>query len=121
MLLEPHEDVEIARRAAAHPGLAFARHAQLLPVVDPRGDRQGDVALLALAALAAAARAEPVDGLSCAAAARTRRDVHEPSEHGLLDLTHLTTAVALLARRDRRARLGPVTTAALAGLEPWHL
>src|SRR5256714_8928940 len=60
MVLEPDEDVEVARGAAAHPGFALAGDPELLPVVDARRDGEGDVALPALAALAAAAGAELV-------------------------------------------------------------
>jgi len=121
VLLQPDEDVEVARRTAAHPGLALPGDAELLAVIDARWDREGDVALLALAALAAAARAHLVDGLPRPAAARAGRDVDEPAEHRLLDLTHLAPATALLAGRDGRARLGAVAAAPLALLEPRDL
>src|SRR5260221_6040019 len=117
VLLEPDEDVEIARWSAAHPGLALARDAKLLAVVDASGDRERDVALLALAALAAAADADLVDGLAGAAAARAGRHVHEAAEHRLLDLTDLALAAAGRAGRHLRAPLGTVAAARLAGLE----
>src|SRR5260221_10597083 len=119
--LEADEDVEVARRAAAHPSLALARDAELLAVVDAGRDVQGEVRLLALAALAAAARAHLVDRLARAAAARARRHVHEPAEHRLLDLTDLAAPVALRARRDRGARLRAIAAAAFALLEPRDL
>ena len=64
MLPEADEDVQIARRAAAKTGFAFARDAELLPVVDPRGDVEWKFVVAALAALAAATRAQRVDGLA---------------------------------------------------------
>src|SRR6185369_10662822 len=54
VLLEPDEDVEVARRAAAHARLALAGDTKLLPVVDARRDGETDLAILALATLAAA-------------------------------------------------------------------
>src|SRR5258708_538722 len=86
MFLEADEDVEVARWAAAHPGLALARDAKLLAVVDAGRDVEREVALLALATLAAAPRAHLVDRLPRAAAARARGHVHEAAEHRLLDL-----------------------------------
>src|SRR5260221_14653123 len=94
VVLEADEDVEVARRAAAHPGLALARDAELLAVVDAGRDVQGEVPLLALAALAAAARAHLVDRLARAAAARARRPFPEPAEPRLLALTHLPPPLA---------------------------
>src|SRR5205814_288624 len=121
VVLEANEHVQIAGRAAARARLALARDAELLAVVDACGDRQRDVALLAFAALTSAPGAQLVHGLPGAAAPRTGGDVHEPAEHRLLDLAHLAPPLALLARGHRRAWLGAVAAAALAGLEPRHL
>jgi len=117
VVLQSDEHVEVTGRPATHPGLALARDAQLLAIVDSRRDGERDVPVLALAALAATPRAYLVDGLAGAAAARAGRHVHEATEHRLLDLAHLATPVALLARGDGRARLRAVAAAALARLE----
>src|SRR5438105_10884764 len=121
VVLEANQDVEVARRAGTGAGLALAGDAELLAVVDAGGDRQHDVALLALAALTPAPGAQLVDRLPRAAAPRAGGHVDEPAEHRLLDLAHLAPTLALLARGDRRARLGAVAAAALAGLEPRDL
>src|SRR6185295_6564101 len=104
--------------SAAQAGLALAGDAQLLPVVDARGDVERKLVIAALATLAAASRAQRVDGLARAAAARAGRHVHEATEHRLLDLTHLAAPVAGAAGRDLRSWLRPASLAALAGLEP---
>src|SRR5207249_7121634 len=80
VLPQPDEDVEIARRAAAKTGFAFARDAELLPVVDPRGDVEWKLVVAALAALAAATRGQRVGVLAGAAAAGARRRGHDAAE-----------------------------------------
>src|SRR5205809_4580812 len=92
----------------------------MLTDVDTRRDGETDFAVLALAALAAALRALLVHGLAGPAAARAGRYVHESPKHRLLHLSDLAATVAGRAGRGRRAWLGAVPMAALAGLEPRH-
>src|SRR5579859_861012 len=61
VLAEPDEDVEVPGRAAAHARLALPADADLLPVVDPRGEGDGHLALGVDAPLSAAIAAELVD------------------------------------------------------------
>src|SRR5437867_8591506 len=120
VLLEPDEDIEVTGWSSAHTGLALTGDAQLLAVVDARGNGQSDLAVLALAAFPAAAGALLVDRLAGPAAAWAGGDVHEAPEHRLLHLAHLAATVAGRARRRRRSRLRTVPVAALARLEPRH-
>src|SRR5438034_11496635 len=117
VLLDADEHVQVARGTAAQPRLTLARDAQLLAIVDARRQRELEVLVLALAALAAALRADLVHRLPRPAAARARRDVHEPSEDRLLHLPDLTAAVAGRARGDVRARLRAAALTVRAHLE----
>jgi hypothetical protein len=75
VLAQADEDIEVTGRAAAETSFAFARDAQLLSIVDPRGDVEWELVVATHAALAPALRAERVDGLARSAAAWAGRDV----------------------------------------------
>ena len=110
---EVDEDVEIAGRAAAHAGLAFAGEADAGALVDPGGDVDRERLALLDPALAAAGRAGIGDHLADAAAGRAGLLDHEEALAGA-DLAAAAAGGAGCAptcrpwrpsrRRARRAR-----------------
>src|SRR6266700_1761890 len=103
--------------------MAFAAQPDSLPVVDPRGDLDLDVALLDHAAGPVAYLAGLLDQLPGAVAGRTRSGTHELSEDTARDLTHAAAAAAGRAGADLRVRLRavPSTTRARDGDAERHL
>ena len=98
MRLDVRDDVEVARRPAARPGLALAGEPDLVAVVDARRDRHAQRPLALHAALALAGVAGRLDDAPRAAAATAGGDVDHLAEHGRADLAHLAGAAALRAR-----------------------
>src|SRR5262249_14424345 len=111
------EHVEVAGRAAALARVAAAGQADALPVGDARGDvdAQRAPAHLAPAALAALAG---LLGHTAVAAPDVAADLaqHLPERRGR-DRLQDALAAAALAGHDRRAGLGAVAVAVLAGVD----
>src|SRR6056297_1815309 len=105
------EDVEIARRPAAHAGLALARKADARPGLDPGGNVDAERAFLLDAALTAALLARILDDLADAAAGRAGTLDGEES----LLRAHLAHARTGRAGRGLRAALGAGALARVAG------
>ena len=113
VLLDPHDDVEVAGRAAALAGVAAAGHADPLAVGDPGRDvdltRAGSRPSRAVAGLAGL-----LGDPAVAAALVAQRGPHHLPEARALDGLDLAGAAAAVAGHDRRARLGAVAVAGLA-------
>ena len=108
---EVDEDVEIARRAAAHPGLAFAGEADAGALVDPGGDVDRQRLALVDPALAPAGRAGIGDHLADAAACAGRSARPRRSRCARAPGRGRRRSVQV---RGRRARLGARAVAGLA-------
>src|SRR6185503_18527009 len=105
-LADVRDDVEVAGRAAAQPGLALAGEPDPRALLDARRDVHAVLLELAQPALAVAGRAGILDHGAGAAAARARpRD----REHALTLRLHAAT---LADRADDRRRSGPRAGAA---------
>ena len=117
MRLGRDEDVEIARRAAARAGLAFARQADARAVFDAGGDVDGQRALARDAAGAAADRARIVDRLAAPAACRAGA---LDGEETLLR-PHAPVAAARRTLARPRAGLGARAGAGFARDRRWQL
>src|SRR5690606_5477254 len=109
-------DVEIARRAAVFPGLAFTREPDAIPAVHAGGNFHGEIARFLLAPAPAAVGARLGDDRAGAAALRAGL---LEGEESLLhaDLPHATAGAAGLRFR---ARFGARSVAGFAGDEPRH-
>ena len=127
VLLHVDDDVEIAGRAAARAGFAFAAEAQALAGGDAGGDADGELLLLLHASRAAARRARLGDDRAGAAALAARaRD----GEEALL-IAKLPAALALRARRRLacraprrcrcRSRTFPAAESGSPSRCPWRL
>ncbi len=107
---EVDEDVEVARRAAAHPGFALAGEADSGALVDPGGNVDRQRLALLDPALAAAGRAGIGDRLADAAAGGAGLLDHEEA----LARANLAAAAARRAGPGRGAGLGARAGAGLA-------
>ena len=90
------------------------RHAQRLAIVDSRGNRDIDGAVLGKAATPTAVRAGLLGNPAATAAARARLLPHHLAERRAHDLAQLAGAVAVGAGDDRRPRRGTRALALLA-------
>ena len=106
------EDVEVARRAAADPGLALAGKPDAGAVLDPWRDVDRKRALARHAPGAGAGRARILDHLAAALADRAGALEREEAALGVADAA---VAVAVLAGLRLGARLGAGAGAGLAG------
>ena len=103
MRLDREEDVEVARRAAAHARLALAGEADARAVLDAGGDVDRQRPLARHAARAGAVVARVVDRLAAALAGRAGA---LDGEEALLR-AHAAMAAAGLAGRGLRAGVAP--------------
>src|SRR5262249_3761054 len=110
MRLDRKEDVEIARRTAAHPRLAFASAPDARAILDAHGNGDGERALARDAAGAVAGWARRIDGLAASLAGRASALDGEEALAG----AHFADAAAGAAGGGRGAGLGPRARATLA-------
>src|SRR5690606_6283483 len=105
MPLDPHVHVQIAAPAAVLAGLAFARHADALAVVDSRGDVNGQDPVPRLPAGPFAALAGRDDQRPLAPAIRAGRDNPSEKRTQAGSLLHLSVTAAGGAVAPLRSRL----------------
>ena len=104
MFLHVHDDVEIAGRAAARAGFAFAAQAETLAAGNTGGNLDGQLALLLYTSRSATRRARRADDRSAPAAlAAGACDSEEPLLVSQL-APSLTLRARLRLRAGRRAR-----------------
>src|SRR5207302_9739454 len=121
MGFDAQDDVKVAWRAAAQPGLAFAADPNLRPGVDPGGDLHREALRFLDPALPAALGARAFQDASPPAACRAGRGGHDLAEEGLGGAPDLAGAPTSGARLLSGAGLGPAARAAVAGRQAWHV